>query len=146
MQMIDSGHLNAIVFWFDLHLDEDISITSAPACIGLGGELLADVEGGACSTSGREPQQRNPVKARGKSTLQSLGRPQEAPLHPPCSYTAGDGHAGNFSPARVSSMACLHFVCMPWRPEHVSSPGQAWKWPRRGLNMAEEGVLTGSGV
>ena len=111
--MIDSGHLNAIVFWFDLHLDEDISITSAPACIGLGGELLADAEGNACSTSGREPQQQNPVKARGKSTLQSLGRPQEAALHPPCSYTAGDGHARHFSPARVCSKACLHFVCMP---------------------------------
>ena len=108
--MIESGHLNAIVFWFDLHLDEDISITSAPACIGLGGELLADVAGGACSASGREPQQQNPVKARGKSTLQSLGRPQEAALHPPCSYTAGDGHAGHFSPARVCSMACLHPV------------------------------------
>ena len=145
MQMIDSGHLNAIVFWFDLHLDEDISITSAPARIGLGGELLADVDGSPCSASSKEPQ-RNPVKARGKSTLQSLGRPQEAALHPPCSYIASDGHAGHFSPARVCSMACLRIVCVPWRPENIFSPGQAWEWPRRRLDMAEEGVLAGSGV
>lgn len=104
MQMIESGHLNAIAFWFDLHLDEDNSITSAPAYIGLGGEPLADVNGSACSAPGRGPQQ-NPVRARGKSTLQSLGRPQEAPLHPPCSYPAGDGHTGHFSPARVCSIA-----------------------------------------
>ena len=96
--MIDSGHLNAIAFWFDLHLDEEISITSAPAFIGIGGEVLADVDG-ASSQSGNPEQ--NPVRARGKSTLQNLGRPQEAPMHPPCSYIAADGREGSFMPARV---------------------------------------------
>ena len=120
MQMIESGHLNGIAFWFDLHLDEDNSITSAPACIGLGGEPLADVNGSACSVPGRGPQQ-NPVRARGKSTLQGLGRPQEAPLHPPCSYTASDGHTGHFSPARVCSIAWRypHPACIPWSMEIV---------------------------
>lgn len=98
-QMIDSGHLNAIAFWFDLHLDEDISITSAPALIGLGGEVLADVEGDVCPAG--EAHQ-NPLRARGKSTLQNLGRPQEAAMQPPCSYTAEDGSQANYTPARVS--------------------------------------------
>ncbi len=98
VQMIDSGNLNAIAFWFDLHLDEEISITSAPAFIGIGGEVLADVDG-ALSRS-HNPEQ-NPVRARGKSTLQNLGKPQEALMHPPCSYIAADGRKGRFMPARV---------------------------------------------
>ena len=101
LQMIESGHLNAIAFWFDLHLDDEISITSAPACIGVGGEVLADAGGN--SESCMDSQQPNPVKTRGKGSLHNLGRPQEAAMHPPCSYTAPDGRAGNFIPARVFS-------------------------------------------
>lgn len=36
-QVVAEGHLNAIAFWFDLHLDDQVSITSAPAGFGLGG-------------------------------------------------------------------------------------------------------------
>ena len=107
--MIDSGHLNAIAFWFDLHLDDEISITAAPACIGMGGEVLAGEDGASGKDVGLH---QNPVKARGKSTLQNLGRPQEAAMHPPCSYTASDGKPGSFTPGRVctrrfiASMTC----------------------------------------
>ena len=156
--MIETGHLNAIVFWFDLHLDEDISITSAPAYIGLGGELLADAEGSEYSASGREPQQ-NPVRARGKSTLQSLGRPQEAPLHPPCSYTAGDGHSGHFFPARVCPMACLLLVCGPQPtrscgalakrrsmiPGVISTRLKRMYWLVKGFQGAKAGFYFGTG-
>lgn len=102
LQMVESGHLNAIAFWFDLHLDDEISITSAPACIGVGGEVLAGLD-----WVPREDvsMQQNPVKTRGKSTLQNLGRPQEAAMHLPCSYTATDGRPGSFTPARVSFQA-----------------------------------------
>ena len=121
--MIESGHLNAIAFWFDLHLDHEISITSAPACIGLGGEVLADVDGALHEEVG---MQQNPVKARGKSTLQNLGRPQEAAMHPPCSYTAPDGRPGSFTPARVSFQQCHSLNCLYWHsrlqyPEHTPS-------------------------
>ena len=37
MQVVAEGHLNAIAFWFDLHLDDQVSITSAPAGFGIGG-------------------------------------------------------------------------------------------------------------
>ena len=36
-QVVAEGHLNAIAFWFDLHLDDQVSITSAPAGFGIGG-------------------------------------------------------------------------------------------------------------
>ncbi len=111
--MIDSGHLNAIAFWFDLHLDDEISITSAPACIGVGGEVLAGV--GGTSQENLSVQQ-NPVKARGKSTLQNLGRPQEAALHPPCSYTASDGKPGSFTPARVCTR---RVIAVFWLTHHI---------------------------
>jgi protein arginine N-methyltransferase 7 len=38
LDVLRSGTLNAVVFWFDLHLDEDATITSAPAGFGPGGE------------------------------------------------------------------------------------------------------------
>ena len=102
--MIESGHLNAIAFWFDLHLDDEISITSAPACIGVGGEVLDGLDAGPDRDV--RPQQ-NPVKVRGKNTLQDLGRPQEAAMHPPCSYPAADGRPGSFTPARVPMQQCV---------------------------------------
>ena len=37
--MIEDGTLNAVVFWFDLHLDEEETITSAPPGFLCGGEL-----------------------------------------------------------------------------------------------------------
>ena len=38
-QVVAEGHLNAIAFWFDLHLDEQVSITSAPPGFGIGGAV-----------------------------------------------------------------------------------------------------------
>jgi len=37
-----SGYMNAIVFWFDLHMDEEETITTAPAGVGKGGVLLEE--------------------------------------------------------------------------------------------------------
>lgn len=62
--MVEAGHLNAIAFWFDLHLDDEISITTAPACIGLGGELIDESSGAAGSSSA------NPVKTKGRAAMQ----------------------------------------------------------------------------
>ena len=39
LPVIEDGILNAIVFWFDLHLDDTETITSAPFGIGLAGEV-----------------------------------------------------------------------------------------------------------
>lgn len=66
-QVIEAGHLNAIAFWFDLHLDEDVSITTAPACIGLGGELTAESSGDASASSA------NPVRTKGRAAMQGSG-------------------------------------------------------------------------
>jgi hypothetical protein len=102
VQAIESGHLNAIAFWFDLHLDEEISITSAPAYIGLAGQMLeVGGAGGSFAAVSDGTKDANPVRVRGKSMLQNLGRPQEAPMHPPCKYTAANGSEGHFTPARV---------------------------------------------
>ena len=45
LPVIEDGIMNAIVFWFDLHLDDTESITSAPVGIGLAGEMMMFVNG-----------------------------------------------------------------------------------------------------
>jgi len=40
LEVIADGLLNAMVFWFDLHLDEEATITSAPTGFGNGGECI----------------------------------------------------------------------------------------------------------
>jgi protein arginine N-methyltransferase 7 len=44
METIASGYMNAIVFWFDLHMDEHETITTAPFGIGKGGALIEEEE------------------------------------------------------------------------------------------------------
>ena len=39
LETVASGYLNAIVFWFDLHMDEEETITTAPKGIGKGGRV-----------------------------------------------------------------------------------------------------------
>ena len=70
--MVEAGHLNAIAFWFDLHLDDEVSITTAPTCIGLGGELIGKSSGPAGASSA------NPVKTRGKAAMQGDGSAADA--------------------------------------------------------------------
>ena len=51
LETVTSGYLNAVLFWFDLHMDEHETITTAPKGIGKGGmieneeEFLKDLEG-----------------------------------------------------------------------------------------------------
>lgn len=42
LEVVEEGELNAVVFWFDLHLDEEATITTAPFGFGNGGELWAE--------------------------------------------------------------------------------------------------------
>ena len=69
--MVESGHLNAIAFWFDLHLDDEVSITTAPSLIGLGGQALpsrgsqCDDDNGSCEA--------NPLKTTGRTARQHMG-------------------------------------------------------------------------
>jgi protein arginine N-methyltransferase 7 len=42
LEPVADGYLNAVCFWFDLHLDEEATISTAPAGVGKGGELHAD--------------------------------------------------------------------------------------------------------
>ena len=54
LPIVSSGYMNAIVFWFDLHLDEEESITTAPVGIGLSGVVMAqpEVSDGASAGAG----------------------------------------------------------------------------------------------
>ena len=44
LEVVEKGVLNAIVFWFDLHLDEEETITSAPVGIDTGGKVTSHAE------------------------------------------------------------------------------------------------------
>jgi protein arginine N-methyltransferase 7 len=53
LEPIADGQLNAVCFWFDLHLDEDATITTAPPGIGKGGQMEVNDEAVRCSCVGR---------------------------------------------------------------------------------------------
>lgn len=88
-QVLEAGHLNAIAFWFDLHLDDEISISTAPACIGLGGELIGESSRPAGASSA------NPVKTKGRAAMREGNAPNEE-AEPQCR----DG----FMPAKVTCL------------------------------------------
>ena len=92
---MEAGHLNAIAFWFDLHLDEEASITTAPTGIGLGGQILREeLASPTMSTGSRAPG--NPVRACGREALQRMGQAPE-----PAAAAAKEQAA--FQPAEVRS-------------------------------------------
>jgi protein arginine N-methyltransferase 7 len=90
LEVVNPGHLNAIVFWFDLHLDEEETITSAPFSIGIGGKVAhnyceskqddGDVEGddGFMQSDSFAGQKRGYVFKRGP---QGLGYYVDIPRH-----------------------------------------------------------------
>ncbi len=86
-QVVEAGHLNAIAFWFDLHLDEELSISTAPACIGLGGEVIGELPRPAAATSA------NPVKTKGRAAMRRGNIPNEENSSQSCS--------DDFMPAKV---------------------------------------------
>ena len=56
METIAHGYLNAVCFWFDLHMDEEETITTAPPGIGKGGviedaTILGDFDGSKAKAS-----------------------------------------------------------------------------------------------
>lgn len=52
LEVTETGLLNAIVFWFDLHMDEVETITTAPAGVGKGGVVLRGEKGAKKQRSG----------------------------------------------------------------------------------------------
>ena len=55
LEVTATGLLNCVVFWFDLHLDAEASITNSPPGVGPGGILLSDEGGQHCgATEGEE--------------------------------------------------------------------------------------------
>ena len=103
---MEAGHLNAVAFWYDLHLDEETSITTAPAYVGLGGQPLA---AGGTPLDGSMPGggggDANPLRTKGRAALQRMGAPepdQDLIPAPPASA------AGDFQPAVVrTGILCL---------------------------------------
>lgn len=63
VETIAHGYLNAVMFWFDLHLDEEETITTAPPGIGRGGSItdetiMGDFEGADAKKAMSEALQR----------------------------------------------------------------------------------------
>ncbi|PSC69443.1 arginine methyltransferase [Micractinium conductrix] len=55
LEVVEEGLLNAVVFWFDLHLDDCETLSNAPAGIGEGGVLLCELETGTNESSPEAP-------------------------------------------------------------------------------------------
>jgi len=66
MEVVSTGYLNAVCFWFDLHLDEEESLTSAPRGIGKGGQIVGELKREDTATV---QAQINASMARFKATL-----------------------------------------------------------------------------
>ena len=74
MDVVADGCLNAVVFWFDLHLDAEATLTNAPAGIGKGGALTVPGEEWALVPVG-EPS--SPSSHHWGQALQNLDRAVE---------------------------------------------------------------------
>jgi len=117
-QVIEAGHLNAIAFWFDLHLDEEISITTAPSCISLGGELTAESSGDATpessddanaeSSGDASASSANPLRTKGRAAMQRRGDRE------PNGEQQGDK---DFAPAEVGTWPLASHVT--WQSVHM---------------------------
>jgi protein arginine N-methyltransferase 7 len=79
LELIADGCLNAVCFWFDLHLDEEATLTSAPPGVGKGGQLHAD--------SNTAPASVRPSDAFCACIREMLSR--SAPQEPPGASEAG---------------------------------------------------------
>ena len=62
LEPVADGCLNAICFWFDLHLDEEATLTSAPPGIGKGGQ----------TDDGESPVRRGPVRMAASASAQAV--------------------------------------------------------------------------
>ncbi|BDA48465.1 Protein arginine N-methyltransferase 7 [Coccomyxa sp. Obi] len=86
LEVLEAGHLNAIAFWFDLHLDDELSISTAPACIGLGGELTGESSRPAAAGSA------NPFKTKGRAAMRGGNASNEE--------NTSQSRCGGFMPAK----------------------------------------------
>lgn len=73
LEVVKSGILNGVVMWYDLHLDDQESITTAPEGIGMGGYVInLDTQG----EGGKEQaQQRNGADEEGAAASSAPLRP-----------------------------------------------------------------------
>lgn len=76
METIASGYLNAVVFWFDLHMDEKETITTAPPGVGKGGVLdeERDCAGDAAELAAKRARRDARAKER---MLEAINRHKE---------------------------------------------------------------------
>ena len=89
LEVTQSGILNGIVMWYDLHLDDEDSLTTAPAGIGMGGYVISAaprVEGGEDGEQNAEASEgmRESVPVRDITTVHAAadgGDPDEEEPH-----------------------------------------------------------------
>ena len=80
LETVASGYLNAVIFWFDLHMDEEETITTAPKGIGKGGrvqdeaKLMRDLDGKKTKKVMEEKLTKSTREAREKSKGEGVRR------------------------------------------------------------------------
>lgn len=86
-QIVANGTLNAIMFWFDLHLDEEETLTTAPPGFTFGGKPEEDLLAGLDSLLADMP----PLDGEGAGPQ----APSSGPAPAPTKTTApGEGSGG----------------------------------------------------
>jgi len=128
LEVVEQGVLNAVVFWFDLHLDEDSSITNSPCRVmRTGSSDDSDVPSGLSSSTlgGMKGRQRTePSQQSRGQAIQYLDA--ALPVQPlGGSELASATHSG-FIPLLVekSSLAGLRFSL----PEGIGAPVPKAPW------------------
>lgn len=111
LEVVAGGLLNAVAFWFDLHLDDCETLTSAPDGIGEGGAVLfalGDSSGadagpeGAAAEGGQQADSTTPaVVQQQQPEAQAPGAGSDSPRQPPTPGAASDAEleADGFVPA-----------------------------------------------
>ena len=92
VETIAHGYLNAVCFWFDLHMDEEETITTAPPGIGKGGEIengdaiLGDFDG----AKAKKHMQDSIRRVRENMAANPRSKDFVAPATPAATPTASD--------------------------------------------------------
>ena len=159
LETIASGYMNAVVFWFDLHMDEHETITTAPPGVGKGGimdeeEVFGeDRKGLRAARAARDEDAKDAMAravARHRDTLASNPRTELGEENVRAQLerrkACGDGEESRdggdassreivraFSPPPPSNRDRAESAAAPKKPEHYW--GQALQYLERGVQV-----------
>ncbi|KAL4451864.1 hypothetical protein ABPG75_007526 [Micractinium tetrahymenae] len=147
LEVVGEGLLNAVVFWFDLHLDDCETLTNAPDGIGEGGVLLCPL-GDASSSDAAADDMTVAAGAHADAdaaeTAQDPQQPQEQAQALAASAAGSDSPQQPPTPGTASDAELAAEDFLPADSFEGARPGYAFKLGDQGLGYYLDSRPSGS--